>query len=205
MTKNLTPPDVWAATELTLVRPDVTRGEIERLCTAAIERKCFGVCVNSSRVAAAYHFGADAGLKIVSTVGFPFGAIDTDAKRYEAEAAVDSGAHELDAVMNIGLLKDGSTEAVLRELRDVVEAAEERPVKILVDLSLLTSEEIITACQLVLDSGAQYISVSADVDRVAQLTQALPKTFALMAFASKMAEATRLLESGARRIGQVAG
>ena len=199
------PPEVWSATELTLVRPDVTRAEIERLCAAAIERQCHGVCVNSSRVLDAYHFGADAGLKIVSTIGFPFGAADTDAKRYEVEAAVDAGAHEIDAVMNIGFLKDNTPDRLLRELRDIVEAADERPVKILVDLSLLTPDELKTALQLVLDSGAQYISVSADTDRVKQLIEQLPKTFFLKAFAGKMAEAHRLLEAGARRIGQVAG
>jgi deoxyribose-phosphate aldolase len=201
----LTPPDVWGATELTLVRPDVTRAEIERLCAAAIERKCHGVCVNSSRVLDAYHFGADGGLKIVSTIGFPFGAADTDSKRYEVEAAVDAGAHELDAVMNIGFLKDNATARLLRELRDIVEAADERPVKILVDVSLLTAEESKTALQLVIDSGAQYVSVSAEIERVKQLVEQLPKTFFLKAFAGKMAEANRLLEAGARRIGQVAG
>jgi len=205
MPLTLTPVDVARATELTLVRPDVTRAEIERLCASAIERSCFGVCVNSVRVADAYLFGADAGLKIISTIGFPFGASDPDAKRYEGEAAVDAGAHELDAVLNVGLLKDGAHDRVVRELRDIVEAADERTVKVLLDLSLLTPEETAAACQLVVDSGAQYISVSADTDRVRELAQKLPPKFGLKAFAAKMAESTRLLEAGARRIGQVAG
>src|SRR5688572_26440589 len=117
MAAAITPVDVAAATELTLVRADVTQAQVEQLCAAALERGCFGVCVNSGRVADAYAFGADAGLKIISTIGFPFGAMDADAKRYEVEAAVDAGAHELDAVMNVGLLKDGAHDAVLRELR----------------------------------------------------------------------------------------
>src|SRR3954470_12794577 len=120
----ITPADVAKATELTLVRADVTRAQIEQLCAAAVERGCYGVCVNSSRVADAYHFGADAGLKIISTIAFPFGAGDPDAKRYEVEAAADAGAHELDVVMNVGLLKDGAIDAVIRELRDIVEAAD---------------------------------------------------------------------------------
>src|SRR4051812_19467854 len=153
-----TPADVARATELTLVRADVTRTQIEKLCADAVERGCFGVCVNSGRVADAYHFGADAGLKIVLTIGFPFCAMEADSKRYEAEVAVDAGAHELDVVMNVGLLKDGAHETVLRELRDIVEAADERPVKVLVDLSLLDAGEAATACQLVLESGAQFLS-----------------------------------------------
>jgi deoxyribose-phosphate aldolase len=204
MAQTWTPPDVARATELTLVRADVTRAQIERLCADAIERGCFGVCVNSGRVAAAYHFGGDAGLKIVSTIGFPFGAADSDAKRYEVEAAVDAGAHELDVVMNVGLLKDGAHDAVLRELRDIVEAADERPIKVLVDLSLIETNELTTACQLVMDSGAQFLSVSAAVEHVAELAKAMGPKFMVKAFASKMAEATRLLEAGAKRIGQVA-
>jgi deoxyribose-phosphate aldolase len=200
----ITPTDVSRATELTLVRADVTRAQIEQLCATAVERGCYGVCVNSSRVAAAYHFGAEAGLKIVSTIGFPFGAMDSDAKRYEVETALDAGAHEFDSVMNVGLLKDGAHDAVLRELRDLVEAADERPVKVLVDLSLLDAEQTKTACQLVLYSGAQFISVSATVGRVEELVKLMGPKFLVKAFASKMAEATRLLEVGAKRIGQVA-
>jgi deoxyribose-phosphate aldolase len=201
----LTPIDVAGATELTLVRADVTRTQVEALCGAAVERGCFGVCVNSARVADAYSFGADAGLKIVSTIGFPFGAMDSDAKRYEVEAAVDAGAHELDVVMNVGFLKDGAHEAVLRELRDIVEAADERAVKVLVDLSLLEASEVTMACQLILESGAQFVSVSAAVERVAELAKVMGPKFMVKAFASKMAESTRLLEAGAKRIGQVAG
>lgn len=204
MAETLTPADVSRATELTLVRADATRAQIEQLCAAAIERKCFGVCVNSSRVADAYLFGAEAGLKIVSTIGFPFGAMDADAKRYEAEAAIDAGAHEIDTVLNVGFLKDGAHDAIFRELRDIVEAADERPVKVLLDLTLISKEELPKACQIIVESGAQYISVSAEVDRVGALVKALPPKFSVKAFASKMAESTRLLEAGARRIGQVA-
>lgn len=204
MASAITPADVARATELTLVRADVTRAQIERLCAAASERGCHGVCVNSSRVADAYHFGAEAGLKVVSTIGFPFGAMESDAKRYEAETAVDAGAHELDVVMNVGLLKDGAHEAVLRELRDVVEAADERPVKVLVDLTMVEGAELATACQIVLDCGAQFLSVSATTDRVENLVKSMGPKFQVKAFASKMAEATRLMEVGARRIGQIA-
>jgi deoxyribose-phosphate aldolase len=201
----ITPADVARATELTLVRADVTREQVRGLCSSAVGRGCYGVCVNSSRVADAYNFGADAGLKIISTIGFPFGAMDADAKRYEVDAAVDAGAHELDVVMNVGLLKDGASQAVLRELRDIVEASDERTVKVLVDLSLVDAKELATACQIILDSGAQFLSVSAPVERVAELVKVMGPKFLVKAFASKMAESTRLLEAGAHRIGQVAG
>ena len=61
--------------------------------------------------------------------GFSLRSVGSDAKRYEAEIAVDHGAHELDVIINLGRLKDGDTRYVLRELRDIVEAADERAVK----------------------------------------------------------------------------
>ena len=71
-------------------------------------------------------------------VGFPFGAADADAKRYETEVAIDHGAQEIETVLNIGRLKDGDHRYVLRELRDIAEAADERPVKVILEMSLLT-------------------------------------------------------------------
>jgi deoxyribose-phosphate aldolase len=83
--------------------------------------------------------------------------MDSDAKRYETEAAIDNGATEIDVVLNIGRLKDGDRNFVLRELRDVVEAADERPVKVILETALLTRDEQILACHLAVDSGAHFV------------------------------------------------
>src|SRR5207249_1329526 len=76
------------------------------------------------------------------------------------EAAIDNGAQEIDVVINLGRLKDGDDPYVLRELRDVVEAADERPVKAILETCLLNREEKIRACQLVASSGAQFVKTS---------------------------------------------
>ena len=83
-----------------------------------------------------------------------------DAKRFETEAAIDEGAHEVDVVLNLGRLKDGDDKYVLRELRDVVEAADERPVKVILETGLLTQAEKIRACHLVVESGAHFVKTS---------------------------------------------
>ena len=116
-----------------------------------------GVCVGGSRVELACSLLEDTEVKVTGLVGFPFGAGDSDAKRYETEVAIDHGAQEIETVLNVGRLKDGDHGYVLRELRDIAEAADQRPVKVILETSLLTLEEKNLACQLVLDSGAHCV------------------------------------------------
>src|SRR4051812_11205441 len=138
------------------LKPDATADVIEKLCSEARELGFYGVCVNGSRVDQVRYLLEDADIKVVAVIGFPFGAMSSDVKRFETEAAVDDGAQEIDLVINIGRLKEGDHKFVLRELRDVVEAAEERPVKVIIETCLLEREEKIRACELAVESGAQF-------------------------------------------------
>ena len=144
----------------TLLKPDATAQDIEQLCREALAHHFWSVCVNGSRVAQAYALLEDSGVKVACTVGFPLGAMTADAKRLETEAAIDDGAQEIDVVLNIGRLKDGDDTYVLRELRDVVDAAEERTVKVILETCLLTRDEKIRACKLVVESGAHFVKTS---------------------------------------------
>ena len=116
--------------------------------------------MNGTHVPLARHALEDSGVKVAAVVGFPLGAMSSDAKRYETEAAVDDGAQEIDLVLSLGRLKDGDDAFVLRELRDVVEAADERPVKVILETCLLTEAEKIRACRLVVESGAHFVKTS---------------------------------------------
>jgi deoxyribose-phosphate aldolase len=144
----------------TLLKPDANARDIEQLCREAMEHHFWSVCVNGSRVAEAYALVETSGVKVACTVGFPLGAMTADAKRLEVEAAVDDGAQEIDVVLNIGRLKDGDDKYVLRELRDIVEAADERTVKVILETCLLSREEKIRACKLVVESGAHFVKTS---------------------------------------------
>lgn len=146
--------------EHTLLRPEATNLEINKLCLEAVEHFFYGVCVNGSRVLQARELIDGTDLKVITVVGFPLGAEDSDAKRFETEAAVDNSAHEIDVVLNIGRLKEGDHKYVFRELRDVVEAADERPVKVILETCLLTREEKILACKLAKDAGAHFVKTS---------------------------------------------
>jgi deoxyribose-phosphate aldolase len=144
----------------TLLKADATAADIEKLCAEAREHNFSSVCVNGSRVTEALHFLDGTDVKVASVVGFPLGAMSFDAKRFETEAAIDDGAQEIDVVLNVGRLKDGDDKYVLRELCDVVDAADERTVKVILETCLLTDEQKIRACRMVVESGAHFVKTS---------------------------------------------
>jgi len=156
----LTAAQLAAYIDHTLLKTDATVKDVEKLCAEARQHHFCGVCVNGSRVALARHFLEDTDVRVACVVGFPLGAMSSDAKRFETEGAVDEGAHEIDVVINVGLLKDGENDLILRELRDVVEAADERPVKVILETCLLTNDEKVRACGLVVESGARFVKTS---------------------------------------------
>ena len=198
----------------TLLKPEASLKDIERLCAEARSYNFYAVCVNGSWVTQARHFLDGSDVKVATVVGFPLGATDSDTKRFETEAAIDNGAQEIDVVINIGRLKDGDDEYVLRELRDVVEAAAERPVKVIIETCLLTNAEKIRACRIVLDGGAQFVKTStgfstggATVADVKLLREIVGETFGVKAAGGIRDTQTALamIEAGATRLGTSSG
>lgn len=206
----LAPNDLARLIDHTLLKPDATASDIERLCTEAREHRLFAVCVNGSRVAQASQVLDGSGVKVAAVVGFPLGAADSDSKRFETEAALDNGAAEIDVVINIGRLRDGDHAYVLRELRDVVEAADERPVKVILETCLLTREEKIHGCRAALDSGAHFVKTStgfstggATVEDVKLLREIVGPKFGVKAAGGirDTRAALAMIEAGATRLG----
>ena len=210
----LSPAQLAAYIDHTLLKADATAQDIEKLCAEAREHHFYSVCVNGSRVVQARHLLEDSGVKVACVIGFPLGAMSGDAKRFETEAAIDDGAQEIDVVLNIGRLKDGDDQYVLRELRDVVEAADERPVKVILETCLLTREEKIRACQLVVESGAHFVKTStgfstggATLDDVKLMRETVGPEFGVKASGGIRDTKTALamIEAGATRLGVSAG
>lgn len=210
----ITPEALARYIEHTLLKPDATRVAIEKLCAEAREHRFHCVCVNGSRVIEAGALLEGSGVKVATVVGFPLGAMDSDAKRYETEAAIDNGAHEIDVVLNLGRLKDGDHAYLLRELRDVAEAADERPVKVILETCYLTQEEKIAACQIVVDSGAQFVKTStgygsgnATIADVKLMRQTVGEKFGVKAAGGIRDAQTALamIEAGANRLGTSSG
>jgi len=206
----LKPAQLAAYIDHTLLKADATAKDIEKLCAEARENLFYSVCVNGSWVAQARHFLEGTGIKVAGAVGFPLGAMSGDAKRFETEAAIDDGAQEIDVVLNVGRLKDGDDKYVFRELCDVVEAADEWPVKVILETCLLTREEKIRACQLVVESGARFVKTStgfstggATVDDVKLMRETIGPKFGVKASGGIRDAKTALamIEAGATRLG----
>jgi deoxyribose-phosphate aldolase len=198
----------------TLVRPDATLRDIEKLCAEAREHHFYSVSVNGAWIVEARHFLEDCDVKVGGAVGFPLGAMATDVKRFETEAAIDDGAHEIDVVLNIGRLKDGDDQFIFRELCDVVEAADERPVKVILETCLLTDAQKVRACKLAVESGAKFVKTStgfstggATVDDVKLMRKTVGPKFGVKASGGIRDTKTALamIAAGASRLGTSSG
>jgi deoxyribose-phosphate aldolase len=197
-----------------VLKADATAKDIEKLCAEAQEHNFFSVCVNSSRVRPARHLLAASAVKVACVVGFPLGAMSTAAKRFETETAVADGAQEIDVVLNIGRLKDGDDKYVLRELGEVVAAAHGLIVKVILETCLLTREEKIRACRLVVASGAHFVKTStgfstsgATVADVKLMRETVGATFGVKASGGVRDAQTALamIAAGATRLGTSSG
>ena len=198
----------------TNLRPNATAGDIERLCAEAIEHQLFAVCLNGCWVQHAWNHLADTDVSIATVVGFPLGANDSDSKRYETEAAVDNGVHEIDMVMNLGRFIDGDHQYIVREIRDVVEAAEDRRVKVIIETGYFNDEQIATACKLAVTAEAHFVKTStgfgpggATIEHVQLMRETVNQYAGVKASGGIHDRETVLamIEAGATRIGTSSG
>lgn len=144
----------------TILKPDATIELIKNLCAEARQYQFASVCVNPCYVDLAAHLLAGSGVKVATVIGFPLGATLSTVKAFETREAILRKADELDMVMNIGAAKLGLWEAVTDDIRQVVEAAGDSKVKVIIETGLLTDDEKRLACQAVLTGGAAYVKTS---------------------------------------------
>ncbi len=144
----------------TLLKADASLDAILKLCDEAKDFGFCSVCVNPGFIkdCAARLAGSD--VKVCTVIGFPLGAISTAAKAYEAKVAVEDGADELDMVINISRLKDKDDEYVYNDVKAVVDAANGKIVKVIIETCLLTNEEKVRACELCVKAGAHFVKTS---------------------------------------------
>ena len=194
----------------TLLKPEATREQIESLCTEAAEYKFSTACVNGSRVELAYSLLEESNVQVAAVVGFPLGAAEADSKRYETEVAIDQGAGEIDMVMNVGRFKDGDHNYIVREIRDVVEAADDHVVKVILETCLLTDTQIEQACKLVVQAQAHFVKTStgfssagATIEHVELMRETVGQFAGVKAAGGirDAATARAMIEAGATRLG----
>jgi len=144
----------------TLLKPQASKENLDKLCKEAIENDFAAVCVNPCNVAYCAGLLEGTKVKLASVVGFPLGASIPSIKSAETLMAVEDGANEIDMVINIGALKDGNNALVEGDIKAVVSSAEGNTVKVIIETCLLTDEEKITACELAKSAGAHFVKTS---------------------------------------------
>ena len=151
--------EILSKCDHTLLNPAATFDEIKALCDDAIRYKTASVCIPACYVKAAKEYTGGK-VAVCTVIGFPTGYSTTAAKCFEAEDAVKNGADEIDMVINIGMLKAGEYDFVLDEIRAVRAACNGKLLKVIIETCLLTDEEKIKMCEIVSQSGAEYIKTS---------------------------------------------
>jgi deoxyribose-phosphate aldolase len=210
------PGNVAGVIDHTLLKPDATRQDIEKLCREAAEFHFATVCVNPTWVALAAARLRGTGVGVCSVVGFPLGATTADAKHYETRRAIFDGATEIDMVINIGALKSGDDATVKRDIGAVVEAAHEgcAIVKTIIETALLTDEEKVRACRLAKEAGADFVKTStgfskggATVADIELMRRTVGSEVGVKAAGGvkDLASAREMIAAGATRIGASAG
>ena len=151
--------EILSKCDHTLLAQTSTWPEIKAICDDGMKYGCASVCIPASHVKQAAEYVGDK-LAICTVIGFPNGYDTTAAKCFMATDAADNGAEEIDMVINIGWAKEGKWDALLEEIKAVKAACKGRLLKVIIECCLLTDEEKIKMCEVVTNSGADYIKTS---------------------------------------------
>ena len=210
------PENVAAIIDHTLLKPEATREDVARLCAEAREFKFAVVCVNPFWVKFAAEALVGFGVGVCTVVGFPLGANETRTKIAEANQALSEGAIELDIVQNIGALRSGDRNFVRKELSELTKIAHSSGaiLKIIIETCLLTDQQKITACQLAVEAGADFVKTStgfstggATVEDVALMRRTVSDRVGVKAAGGvrTLAALRQMVLAGANRIGTSSG
>ena len=144
----------------TLLRSTATEREIIDHCNEAKKYNFYTVCVNSCYVRLAKQLLKDSEVKICTVVGFPLGASSTEAKVFEAKQAINDGADEIDMVMNLGEFKSKNYVEVFKDIKEVKTAIGKTPLKVIIEISELSKNGIVKACEICVDAKADFVKTS---------------------------------------------
>lgn len=194
----------------TLLKPTATDSEVLEVCRQAREYHFASVCINPAYVALTARELAGSGVKVCTVIGFPLGSTTSETKAFETRDAVAKGADEIDMVIHIGKLKSGDFEYVCNDIRAVVQSAQGRVVKVIIETSLLTDDEKVAACILAKAAGAHFVKTStgfggggATPEDIALMRKTVGPTLGVKASGGvrDCESAHKLIEAGASRLG----
>lgn len=194
----------------TLLKPDATKQEVEKICNEARDHGFASVCINPTWVPLAYKMLRGYESQVCTVVGFPLGATYPEVKALETKEAIAAGADEIDMVINVGALKSGDYELVERDIRAVTRAAGRHLVKVILETCLLSDEEKVQASAIAKRAGANFVKTStgfssggATVKDVALMRKVVGSEMGVKASGGVRTydEACKMVEAGATRIG----
>lgn len=206
--------DLPSYIDQSLLKPEATATDIEKLCNEAKKYNFHAVCINPCYISLAKEFLRGSSVKICTVIGFPLGADTAETKLYSAMDAKLKGAQELDIVMNIGLAMAGEWQRVYRELRDIIIATEGVIHKIIIETGLLSEEQIRRATEMVLKTGAEFIKTSTgftargvSLDDLKIIKEVAVNALKIKASGGirTLKQAMELIEAGASRLGTSKG
>ncbi|PWK08398.1 deoxyribose-phosphate aldolase [Tumebacillus permanentifrigoris] len=199
----------------TLLKPEATPDQIDKLCAEAKQYQFASVCINPIYVARSAKNLAGTDVKVCTVIGFPLGANTAEVKAFEAKNAVANGAHEVDMVISNGLLRAGDLKAVYEEIKAVVDAVKGHALtKVIIETSLLTDEQKAIASLLTVAAGADFVKTStgfstggATAADVALMRAIVGPNTGVKASGGirSIADAQAVMEAGADRLGCSAG
>ncbi len=196
----------------TILKSNASHEDIIKLCNEAKEYGFYSVCVNPCFVKLCKNMLEGSGVKVACVIGFPLGANLTEVKKYEAQMAVNDGADELDMVINIAKLKEKDYEFVLNDINAVCEVG--AVVKVIIETSVLTEDEIVKMCEIVNKSNALFIKTStgfvgdgARLEHIKLMKKHMLSTKKIKASGGIRDKETfiKMIEAGAERIGTSSG
>lgn len=196
--------------DISLLDPNATESDIINLCNEAKKHNFYAVCINSSHVTITKQLLLESEVKICTTVGFPHGSMSTKAKVFEAENAIAEGADEIDMVINLGYLKGKNYISVLKDINDVKSAIGKTPLKVIIEISELSKNEIVKACEICLDAKVDFIKTSTGFSKsgatftAVKIIKKIVKDRAKIKASGGIRDfetAVKYIESGADRIG----
>ncbi|WP_454956186.1 deoxyribose-phosphate aldolase [Capnocytophaga gingivalis] len=152
--------DIAKYIDYTLLKATATPADIEKLCKEALEYGFYSVCVNSGYVPLAAEQLKGSKVKVCTVVGFPLGAMSTQAKLYETSVALTQGAQEIDMVLNVGLFLSGNVAKVLEEIALLKQETGDRVLKVIIETCYLNDEQKRLASQVCVDAGADFVKTS---------------------------------------------
>lgn len=152
--------DIAKYIDYTLLKATATPADIEKLCKEALEYGFYSVCVNSGYVPLAAEQLKGSKVKVCTVVGFPLGAISTQAKLYETSVALSQGAQEIDMVLNVGLFLSGNVAKVLDEIALLKQETGDRVLKVIIETCYLNDDQKRLASQVCVDAGADFVKTS---------------------------------------------